>query len=331
MSQSPTIIYTETDEAPYLATYSLLPIVRAYAKAAGVTVETRDISLAGRILAAFADRLPEAQKRPDALAELGKLSLEPQANIIKLPNISASVPQLKAAIAELQAQGFALPDYPEAPNSADEKDIKARYDRVKGSAVNPVLREGNSDRRAPRAVKEFARKNPHKMGAWSKDSKTTVATMGQGDFAVNEKSTTLKDATVARIEHVSKDGTVAVLKDGLKLLPGEVLDATFMSKRALCSFLSAQVTRARDHQLLFSLHMKATMMKVSDPIIFGHAVRTFFAPLFEQAGEVLLAAGANPNDGFGAVLAKIEGLPADQKARLEGLVAESYAKGPDLA
>jgi len=331
MSQSPTILYTETDEAPYLATYSLLPIIRAYARAAGINVETRDISLAGRILAAFADRLPADQKRPDALGELGKLSLEPQANIIKLPNISASVPQLKAAIAELQSQGFALPDYPEAAATADEKDIKTRYDRVKGSAVNPVLREGNSDRRAPKAVKEFARKNPHKMGAWSKESKTAVATMGKDDFAANEKSVTLKEAAVARIEHVAKDGNVTVLKDGLKLLAGEVLDATFLSKRALCAFLAAQVARARDHQLLFSLHMKATMMKVSDPIIFGHAVRVFFAPLFEQAGDVLAKAGANPNDGFGAVLAKIDTLPADQKAKLEALVSQAFASGPDLA
>jgi len=331
MSQSPTIIYTETDEAPYLATYSLLPIVRAFAKAAGVTVETRDISLAGRILAAFADRLPGEQKRADALAELGQLSLLPEANIIKLPNISASVPQLKAAIAELQALGFALPSYPEAPKDDDEKDIKARYDRVKGSAVNPVLREGNSDRRAPRAVKEFARKNPHKMGAWSKDSKTAVATMGQGDFAANEKSIVSKQATTARIEHVSTDGAVTVLKDGLKLQAGEVLDATFMSKRALRAFLEAQVARARDHQLLFSLHMKATMMKVSDPIIFGHAVRVFFAPLFQKAGDILTQIGANPSDGFGAVLAKIDGLPSDQKARLEQLIGEAYASGPDLA
>ena len=331
MSQSPTILYTETDEAPYLATYSLLPIIRAYAKAAGVAVETRDISLAGRILAAFADLLPDGQKRPDALAELGKLSLEPQANIIKLPNISASMPQLKAAIAELQSHGFALPNYPEAPASAEEKDIKARYDRVKGSAVNPVLREGNSDRRAPRAVKEFARKNPHKMGAWSKDSKTSVATMGKDDFAANEKSVTLKSATVARIEHVSASGAVTVLKDGLKLLAGEVLDATFMSKRALTAFLATEIARARAHQVLFSLHMKATMMKVSDPIIFGHAVRVFFAPLFEQAGAELAAAGANPNDGFGAVLAKIQSMPAEQKARLEALVQKAYESGPDVA
>ena len=331
MSQSPTILYTETDEAPYLATFSLLPIIRAYAKLAGVNVETRDISLAGRILAVFADRLPADQKRPDALGELGQLSLRPEANIIKLPNISASMPQLKAAIAELQAQGFALPNYPDSPSSAEEKDFKARYDKVKGSAVNPVLREGNSDRRAPRAVKEFARKNPHKMGAWSRDSKTSVATMGQDDFAANEKSVVLKEATVARIEHVAKDGTVTVLKDGLKLLAGEVLDATFLSKSALYAFLERQIGAAKDSGVLFSLHMKATMMKVSDPIIFGHAVRVFFAPLFEQAGDVLAAAGANPNDGFGAVLAKIDGLPAEQKARLEALVAQSYAQRPDVA
>ena len=331
MSQSPTIIYTETDEAPYLATYSLLPIVRAYAKAAGVSVESRDISLAGRILAVFADRLPAEQQRADALAELGQLSLRPEANIIKLPNISASMPQLKAAIAELQAQGFKLPNYPDAPSSDDEKDAKARYDRVKGSAVNPVLREGNSDRRAPRAVKEFARKNPHKMGAWSKESKTIVATMGQSDFAANEKSVTLKQGTVARIEHVAPDGKITVLKQGLALLPGEIVDSTFLSKRALRAFLATQLARARDHHLLLSLHMKATMMGSLTFIIFGHAVRVFFAPLFEQAGDVLSSAGANPSDGFGSVLAKIETLPAEQKDRLQKLIQESYEKGPDLA
>jgi isocitrate dehydrogenase len=331
MSETPTIIYTETDEAPALATYSLLPIIQAFLKTSGVQVETRDISLAGRILAAFADKLPADQKRPDALAELGKLAKTPGANIIKLPNISASLPQLKAAIKELQAQGYALPDYPDEPASDAERDTQARYDRVKGSAVNPVLREGNSDRRAPKAVKEYARKNPHRMGPWTRESKTSVATMGDRDFKSNEKSTTVSRATTATIELTSVDGEVTVLKEGLKLLEGEVIDATFMSKQALIGFLKEQVAIAKDRGVLFSLHMKATMMKVSDPIIFGHAVRVFFSELFEKHAEELAAIGADPNNGLGNVLAKIAELPEAKRAPLEALVKEAYDSGPDIA
>ena len=282
MSQSPPIIYTRTDEAPALATVSFLPIIRAFAGATGVPVEIRDISLAGRILAVFPDRLSEAQREPDGLAELGALVKTPEANVIKLPNISASIPQMKAAIAELQARGYALPDYPEEPANDEEREIKARYDRVKGSAVNPVLREGNSDRRAPRAVKEYARKNPHRMGEWPAESKTHVATMSAGDFRHNEKSVTVPGATTARIEHEAADGTRTVLKDGIALDADEVVDSTFMSRRALVAFLAEQVEDAKRQGVLFSLHMKATMMKVSDPIIFGHAVRVFFAGVFDK-------------------------------------------------
>ena len=276
MSSNPTIIYTKTDEAPMLATYSFLPIVQAFSKSSGVNVETRDISLAARILSNFADLLPEGQQVADALSELGDLAKTPEANIIKLPNISASVPQLKDAIAELQGHGFALPDYPENPQTDAEKDAQARYDRVKGSAVNPVLREGNSDRRAPKAVKEYARANPHRMGAWSADSKTDVATMSADDFCSNEKSVTIDQATVAKIEQVAEDGTVTVLKDSLPLLADEIIDGTVMRKAALVKFLKDQVARAKDEGILFSLHMKATMMKVSDPIIFGHGVNAYF-------------------------------------------------------
>ncbi|MGE0432541.1 MAG: NADP-dependent isocitrate dehydrogenase, partial [Planctomycetota bacterium] len=309
MSQSPPIIYTWTDEAPALATFSFLPIIRAFAAAAGVPVETRDISLAGRILAAMSHLLPDDQKVSDDLGELGKLVETPQANVIKLPNVSASQPQLIAAIKELQAQGYKLPDYPDEPTSDAAKDIKAHYDKVKGSAVNPVLREGNSDRRAPKAVKEYAKKHPHRMGKWAPDSKTHVSTMSSGDFCHNEKAITLPAATTARIEHVAADGKVTVLKDGLKLQAGEVLDGTFMSKKALQKFLAEQIADAKAQGILFSLHMKATMMKVSDPIIFGHCVKVFFANVFHTHGATLAKLGANPNNGFGDVLAKIATLP----------------------
>ena len=325
------IIYTHTDEAPALATYSFLPIVEAFARAAGVAIETRDISLAGRVIANFEDLLPEEQHIGDALAELGRLATTPEANIIKLPNISASVPQLKATIAELQARGYALPDYPDEPETDAEKDARARYDRVKGSAVNPVLREGNSDRRAPRAVKEYARKHPHSMGAWSADSKSHVATMSAGDFRSNEQSVTLSGDTTLRIEHVGGDGTTTVLKDGIAGLAGEVVDSTFMSKAALTAFLAEQVAEAKAQGVLFSLHMKATMMKVSDPIIFGHGVQAFFADVFEQFGDALDAAGANPNNGLGNVLNALDELDADTKAAVEAGIAAAYENGPDLA
>jgi isocitrate dehydrogenase len=331
MTQKPTIQYTKTDEAPLLATYSLLPILRAFTAPAGIAVELPDISLAGRILASFPEALKKEQRIHDALAELGDLAKTPEANIIKLPNISASVPQMKAAVAELQAKGYAVPDYPEEPKTAEERAIAERYGKVKGSAVNPVLREGNSDRRAPKAVKEYARANPHSMGAWARDSKTHVSTMSGGDFFHNEKSITLPAATTVRIEHVAEDGSTTVLKDGLALLQGEILDGTFMSKDALLTFLREQVCDAVGLGVLFSLHLKATMMKVSDPIIFGHAVRVYFAKVFEKHGATLAALGANPNDGFGEVLARIESLPADQRAEIEADIAAAYEKGPALA
>jgi len=323
MSQ-PTILYTKTDEAPYLATQSLLPIIQAFTKSSGIAVETRDISLAGRILAVFSDKLAADQRIADALSELGDLAKTPEANIIKLPNISASVPQLVAAISELQKQGFALPDYPES-------EIKTRYDKVKGSAVNPVLREGNSDRRAPKAVKEFAKANPHSMGAWSADSKTRVATMGEGDFFSNEKSVTLDEATSVKIEHTAADGTVTVLKEGIELLEGEIFDATAMSQSALIDFLKKQTAAAKEEGVLYSLHMKATMMKISDPIIFGHAVEVYFADLLAKHAEVLGGLGIDFKNGFGDLIAKIESLPAEQKAAIEADILEAYANGPDLA
>ena len=331
MSAAPTIIYTKTDEAPALATYSLLPIVQAFTQHAGIAVETRDISLAGRILAAFADLLPPAQRVADHLAELATLTLRPEANIIKLPNISASVPQLKEAIAELQSHGYALPDYPEAPKTDDEKDAKARYDKVKGSAVNPVLREGNSDRRAPKAVKDYARVHPHSMGAWSSASKTSVATMGAHDFFANEKSVCMPAATTVRIEHVDGAGKVTVLKDTLALKAGEILDATFMSRRALVAFYGEQVARARAEGVLFSLHLKATMMKVSDPVLFGHAVRVFFAGLFEKHSATFAQLGVDPNNGLGDLLAKVATLPAEQRAALEADYQAALAAGPAVA
>ncbi len=323
------IIYTHTDEAPLLATYSFLPVIEAFASTAGVEVETRDISLSGRILAAFADVLPADQKVDDALAELGALAKTPEANIIKLPNISASIPQLKAAVKELQEQGFDLPAYPDNPTSDAEKDTKARYDKVKGSAVNPVLREGNSDRRAPASVKAYARKNPHSMGAWSSDSKTEVATMGADDFRSNEKSVVLDADDTLTIQHVAADGTTTVLKDGLKVLAGEVVDATVMRAAALDTFLAEQVQRAPDLDVLFSVHLKATMMKVSDPIIFGHVVRAYFADVFAQYGDDLAAAGLSANDGLGGILSGLDALPngAEVKAAFEQRLAE----GPRLA
>lgn len=331
MTQKPTIQYTKTDEAPLLATYSLLPILRAFTAPAGIAVELPDISLAGRILASFPEALKKEQRIHDALAELGELAKTPEANIIKLPNISASVPQMKAAVAELQAKGYAVPDYPEEPRSAEERAIAERYGKVKGSAVNPVLREGNSDRRAPKAVKEYARTNPHSMGAWARDSKTHVSTMSAGDFFHNEKSITLPAATTVRIEHIAKDGSTTVLKDRLALLEGEIFDGTFMSKDALLSFLREQVCDAAGRGVLFSLHMKATMMKVSDPIIFGHAVRVYFANVFEKYGAKLAALGANPNDGFGEVLARVATLPAAERAAIEKEIQSAYENGPGLA
>ena len=331
MTNKPTIFYTKTDEAPLLATYSLLPILRAFTAPAGIEIELPDISLAARILATFPEALTDEQRVGDALGELGRLAKRPEANIIKLPNISASVPQMKAAVAELQAKGFAIPDYPEDPKTDEERSVAERYAKVKGSAVNPVLREGNSDRRAPQAVKEYARANPHPMGAWTSTSKTHVATMNTGDFFHNEKSVTVPAATSVRIEHVAKDGSTTVLKDGLALLEGEIIDGTYMSKKALLAFLREQVRDAKARGVLFSLHMKATMMKVSDPIIFGHAVRVFFSELFEKHGAALEALGANPNDGFGDVVARIESLPADQRAAMLADIDAAYDNGPGLA
>src|SRR4051812_20752005 len=330
MSDEPKIIWTHTDEAPALATYSFLPIVRAFAGAAGVAVEERDISLAGRILAVFADLLPEDQRTPDTLAELGQLALTPEANIIKLPNVSASLPQLKAAIAELQGDGYALPEYPDEPTTDEERDIQARYDKVKGSAVNPVLREGNSDRRAPKSVKEYARKHPHSMGAWSKDCKTNVATMSAGDFRHNEESVTVAQDDILHIEHITAGGYVTHLRD-VPVIAGEIFDGTFMSKAALVRFLGEQVAAAKAAGVLFSVHLKATMMKVSDPIIFGHAVEVFFANVFAEHGAALDAAGVNPNDGLAALLTAIESLPADQKAAIEASIQAAYEQGPAIA
>ncbi len=331
MSQKEKIIYTKTDEAPMLATYSFLPIIEAFTKAAGVSLETRDISLAGRILSQFPDYLKDDQKVSDDLAELGELAKKPEANIIKLPNISASIPQLKNAIAELQSKGFAIPDYPDEPSNDKEKEIQARYDKVKGSAVNPVLREGNSDRRAPKAVKNFAKKNPHSMGEWSKDSKTHVATMSEGDFRSNEKSVTLADDDTFKIEFTSESGDNKTLKENLKVLQGEVVDATVMSKKALLDFLRKEVKDAKEKDVLFSLHMKATMMKVSDPIIFGHAVEVFFEDVFEKYGAELEKAGADPNSGLGDVLNAIDSLPSDKKQEIKAAIEKDLEEGPDIA
>jgi isocitrate dehydrogenase len=322
------IIYTLTDEAPMLATYSFLPVIEAFARTAGVDVETRDISLGGRIIAAFDDLLPEDQRIGDALAELGRLATTPEANIIKLPNISASVPQLKAAIAELQAQGYALPDYPDEPTTDEQRDARARYDSVKGSAVNPVLREGNSDRRAPAAVKNYARRHPHSMGAWSPDSATNVATMGQDDFRSNEQSVVMPSADTLTIQLVGAHGTT-VLKDGLKVLEGEVVDATVMRAAALDAFLAAQIARAKAEGVLFSVHLKATMMKVSDPIIFGHVVRAFLPEVFATYGTQLAAAGLSPNNGLGSILDGLDAL--DNGAEIRAAIEAGLAAGPELA
>lgn len=318
--QTPDIIYTKVDEAPELASASLLPIIARFARAAGVSVGTRDISLAGRILAAFADQLPADQRQSDDLAALGELVKTADANVIKLPNISASVPQLQAAIKELQGQGYAIPDYPENPKTDAEKDARAKYDAIKGSAVNPVLREGNSDRRAAKAVKAYAQANPHRMGEWTKDSKTRVAAMSGGDFRSNETSVTLKDAATARIVHVAEDGTETVLKDAVSYPAGTVVDATFMSAAALSDFLAAEIEQTKKDGVLFSLHMKATMMKVSDPIIFGHAVKAYLAPVFEEFGDRLAALGVNPNSGLGDLLTRIAG-EADIKAAIDACMA----------
>ncbi|WP_122520402.1 NADP-dependent isocitrate dehydrogenase [Pannonibacter phragmitetus] len=328
----PDIIYTKVDEAPELASASFLPIIKAFAKPAGISIGTRDISLAGRILAAFPQYLTDAQKQSDDLAELGRLVVEPDANVIKLPNISASQPQLNAAIKELQAQGYAIPSYPDNPATDEDKAVKAAYDAIKGSAVNPVLREGNSDRRAPNAVKEYAKKNPHSMGAWLPTSKTHVATMGKDDFAANEKSVTVAAASAgtARIEFVAKDGAVTVLKNNLKLTEGDVLDATFMSAKALTAFLEKEIQDAKDKGVLFSVHLKATMMKVSDPIIFGHVVKTFLKDLFAKHAATFAEIGVNPDLGIGDLEAKIATLPADKAAEIKADLKAALDNGPAM-
>lgn len=331
MSENAKIIYTKTDEAPALATYSFLPIVQAFTAPSGVTIETKDISLAARILATFPDYLTDDQRVNDALAELGALAKTPEANIIKLPNISASVPQLKAAIEELQSLGYAIPDYPEDPTTDKDKDIQKRYGKVKGSAVNPVLREGNSDRRAPKAVKNYARKNPHSMGAWTSDSETHVATMEAGDFAHNEKSVTVPEATSVKIEFTDVNGNTAILKENTPLLKDEIIDATVMNKKALITFLDEQINDAKEKNVLFSLHMKATMMKVSDPIIFGHAVRVFFKDVFTKHQAILDEIGVDVNNGFGNLLSKLEELPADKRAEIQADIQKVYEARPDVA
>ncbi|MET1087265.1 MAG: NADP-dependent isocitrate dehydrogenase [Arthrobacter sp.] len=325
------IIYTHTDEAPMLATYSFLPVIEAFASTAGVEVETRDISLAGRIIAVFGDYLTPEQQISDALAELGELAKTPEANIIKLPNISASIPQLKAAIAELQGQGYALPDYPDNPSSDEETAIRSRYDKIKGSAVNPVLREGNSDRRAPQSVKNYARQNPHSMGAWTPESKTNVATMGKDDFRSNEKSVVLESEGTIAIQLVREDGSVKVLKKAFPVLAGEVIDGTVMRAAALDEFLKEQVARAKEEGVLFSAHLKATMMKVSDPIIFGHVVKAYFGELFETYGKQLSAAGISPNNGLAAILSSLEDLPEDVREGVQSLIKKGLEDGPALA
>jgi len=325
------IVYTKTDEAPFLATHSLLPIIQRFCASSAVEFVLKDISLAGRILAAFPERLSKDQQVEDALAELGKLATTPEANIIKLPNISASVPQLKAAIAELQGQGYPLPDYPETPTTEEEKAIKARYDKVKGSAVNPVLREGNSDRRAPKAVKEYAKAHPHSMGAWAKDSQTAVATMQEGDFYHNEQSVTLKAADTVRIELLTTTGKTEVLKEGLALQEGEIIDATVMSKKALLAFYKEQFARAKSMGVLLSLHLKATMMKVSDPILFGYAVETFFEPLFSKYADTFKRLGVNVRNGFSDVLERISTLPEAEKAAIEKDIEKVFTEAPAVA
>jgi isocitrate dehydrogenase len=325
------IVYTHTDEAPALATQSLLPILRAFAAAAEIEIEVRDISLAGRILAQFPERLDDGQQVADALSELGELANEPEANIIKLPNISASVPQLKAAVEELQDKGFPIPDYPDDPADDEQRDVRARYDRVKGSAVNPVLRQGNSDRRAPASVKEYARRHPHPMGAWSPDSRSHVSAMHADDFRATEQSVTVEREDDVRIEHVTADGSVTVLKDEIHVFDGEILDSAVMRRQALRAFLAEQVADANRRGVLFSVHLKATMMRVSDPIIFGHALRAYFADIFERHGDELRSVGVNPNDGLGALLTAIESLPGDRRDAIRGAIDAAYQRGPALA
>jgi isocitrate dehydrogenase len=325
------VIYTYTDEAPALATHSFLPIIEAFAAKTGVDVETRDISLAARILARFPDLLTDEQRVPDSLAELGELAKTPEANIIKLPNVSASLPQLKAAIKELQGAGYAVPDYPEDPSTDADRAARAAYDSVKGSAVNPVLREGNSDRRAPASVKQYARNHPHSMGKWSAESASHVSTMSGGDFRHSETSVTLADAAELRIEHTAADGTVTVLKPSLPVLAGEIVDAAVLSKNALDSFLAEQVADAKAKGVLFSVHLKATMMKVSDPIIFGHAVKQYFADVFAKYGADLASVGADPNDGLASVLTALSKLPADKREAIEAAITAAYGTGPALA
>ncbi|MDP7042238.1 MAG: NADP-dependent isocitrate dehydrogenase, partial [Gammaproteobacteria bacterium] len=325
------IIYTQTDEAPALATYSLLPIVTAFTKAADVAVDTRDISLAGRIIANFPDKLTDEQRIGDALAELGELAKTPAANIIKLPNISASIPQLNEAISELQAHGYHIPDYPEEPQNEAEAEIRQRYAKVLGSAVNPVLREGNSDRRVAAAVKQYAKKHPHSMGAWSPDSKSRVASMADGDFYSSEQSAVIDDTGDVRIEHTDKDGRTTVLKESTPLLTGEVIDASVMNRNALCAFFAKQIDTARDAGVLLSLHLKATMMKVSDPIMFGHAVSVFFADVFEKHAAVFAELGIDSNNGLGDVYAKIGSLPDARSHEIEADIAATYGNRPELA
>ncbi|WMN08065.1 NADP-dependent isocitrate dehydrogenase [Marivirga arenosa] len=331
MSKTAKILYTKTDEAPALATYSFLPIIKAFTDSAGIVVETRDISLAGRIISQFPERLKAEQQINDDLAELGEIAKTPEANIVKLPNISASIPQLKAAIKELQALGYNLPDYPDEPKNDEEKSIKAKYDNVKGSAVNPVLREGNSDRRAPKAVKEYAKKHPHSMGKWSKDSKSHVASMTEGDFYGSEKSLTIPAATEVKIDLKTKSGNVKNLKSGLKLQEGEIIDAAVMSAASLNAFLKEQKEEAKKAGVLFSIHLKATMMKVSDPIIFGHAVKAFFEPVFKKHQETLDQLGVDVNNGFASLLSQIEGLAEDKRKEIEADIEACYNDGPDLA
>ncbi len=330
-SEKAKIIYTITDEAPALATQSFLPIIQTFTDAAGVVVETRDISLAGRIIAVFPERLTAEQRQNDDLAELGQLALTPEANIIKLPNISASIPQMKAAIKELQDKGYDLPDYPEEPETDEEREIKARYDKVKGSAVNPVLREGNSDRRAPKSVKAYAQNNPHRMGAWRSDSKSHVASMSSGDFFENEKSTTVAEAGNVRIEFVDQAGNITILKKGIPVQAGEIIDGTSMSRAALREFLAKEIDDAKAQDILFSVHLKATMMKVSDPIIFGHVVTVYFADVFEKHAATFAELGVDPNNGLGDVYAKIQSLPEAQRAAIEADIQACYEKRPELA
>src|SRR6478736_626736 len=326
-----TIIYTHTDEAPALATRSLLPVVNAFTRVAGVQVELRDISLAGRVLAAFPEGLTPEQRVTDDLAELGALVQRPEANVIKLPNVSASIPQLKATIEELRGKGYSLPDYPDEPSTPEEEEIQARYAKVQGSAVNPVLREGNSDRRAPASVKNYARSHPHKMGAWAKDSKTSVATMGHDDFRSNEQSATFAFDDDLKVELVASDGSVTVLKESIPVLAGEIVDATFMSARNLDAFLAEQMAASQARGVLFSIHLKATMMKVSDPIVFGHAVKTYFADVFAKYGDTFDRIGVNPNDGLADVLTRVATLPDAERAAIEGAIAARLHDGPALA